>query len=127
MSITHVGLVSIHCRDLERAIGFYTTTLGFTKTTDAPMGPGSRWVEVTPPGGNTRLTLLHGADNPGWQPEKIGEGMSTTFEVTDFEATCKGLTAQGVKFRAPPKKEFWGWWAEIVDSEGNALGLHGDA
>ena len=127
MPVTHVGLVSIHVRDLDRAIAFYTEKLGFAKTTDAPMGPGARWVEVTPPGGNTRLTLLFGEANPAWEPDRIGKGIATTFEVTDFEATCTALVASGVKFRSEPKKQFYGWWAEIVDSEGNVLGLHGEA
>lgn len=127
MAISHVGLVSIHCHDLERAIAFYTQSLGMQKTTDAPMGPGVRWIEVTPPGGNTRLTLLHGKGNPGWQPEKIGEGMATTFEVEGFEATCADLKGKGVQFRAEPKQQPWGWWAEILDSEGNVLGLHAGA
>jgi len=126
MSISHVGLVSIHVRDLDAAIDFYTQKLGFQKTTDAPMGPGMRWVEVTPPGAQTRLTLLS-EGNPAFEADRIGKNIATTFEVTDFEATCAELSGRGVRFRKEPKKEFFGWWAEILDPDGNALGLHAEA
>jgi lactoylglutathione lyase len=126
MPVSHVGLVSIHVRDLDEAIGFYTNKLGFQRTTDAPMGPGARWVEVTPPGAQTRLTLLaHG--NPAFEKERLGKNIATTFEVTDFEATCAEFQARGVRFRKEPKKEFFGWWAEVLDSDGNVFGLHADA
>ena len=49
MPVSHVAFIGIHVLDLDRAIRFYTEQLGFAKTTDAPMGPGARWVELTPP------------------------------------------------------------------------------
>jgi predicted enzyme related to lactoylglutathione lyase len=85
-----------------------------------------RWVEITPPGGNTRLTLLFGEQSPAWEPDRIGKTIATTFEVSDFESTCATLKNAGVAFKKEPKKEFYGWWAEINDSEGNVLGLHGE-
>lgn len=126
MPITHVGIVSIHVRDLDAAIDFYTQKLGFQKTTDAPMGPGMRWVEVTPPGAQTRLTLIT-EGSPAFEADRIGKSIATTFEVTDFEATCAALQAAGVRFRNEPKKELFGWWAEILDADGNVLGLHAEA
>lgn len=122
--ISHVGIVSINVRSQDAAVDFYTNKLGFEKTTDAPMGPGARWVEVTPPGGNTRLTLI-GEGTPAFEPDRIGKNISCTFEVNDFEATCAELKRRGVKFEVEPKKEFFGWWAEILDQDGNILGLHG--
>jgi catechol 2,3-dioxygenase-like lactoylglutathione lyase family enzyme len=120
--ISHVGIVSVNVRDLDAAIAFYTEKLGFEKTTDAPMGPDARWVEVAPVGAQTRLSLI-AAGNPAYEPERIGT-MVSTFEVNGFEATCEALKAQGVEFRREPKQEFFGWWAEILDADGNILGLH---
>jgi predicted enzyme related to lactoylglutathione lyase len=125
MSISHVALVSIHVRDLDGAIDFYTQKLGFQKTHDAPMGPGARWVELTLPGAQTRLTLL-AKGNPAFEEDRIGKSIATSFEVTDFEATCAELQGRGVRFRQEPKKEFFGFWAEILDPDGNVLGLHAD-
>lgn len=125
MPISHVGIVSIHVRDLDKAIDFYTKKLGFQKTADAAMGPGARWVEVTPPGAQTRLALL-AQGNPAFEEERIGKSIATTFEVNDFEATCTELQGRGVHFRKEPEKAFFGWWAEVLDPDGNVLGLHAD-
>ena len=125
--ISHVGLISINVRNQDEAIAFYTTKLGFEKTTDAPMGPDARWVEVTPPGAQTRISLIAGEGNPAWEPERIGKTIACTFEVNDFEATCSELARRGVTFREEPRKEFFGWWAEILDQDGNVLGLHAPA
>jgi predicted enzyme related to lactoylglutathione lyase len=126
MPISHVGFISINVHDLDRAIRFYTEHLGFAKTTDAQMGPGARWVELTPPGGNTRVTLLS-EGNPAFERDRIGKGIAAPLEVSDFEATCAALEKKGVRFKSAPKRQPWGWWAEVLDSEDNVLGLHGDA
>ncbi len=125
--ISHVGFISIHVNDLDRAIEFYVNQLGFAKTTDAQMGPGARWVELTPPGGKTRVTLIS-RGNPAWMPELIGKGIAAPFEVAgDFEKVCADLEARGVRFNKAPKQEFYGWWAEILDADDNILGLHAGA
>ena len=45
-------------RDQDRALDFYVGTLGFVLVTDQPMGPGTRWIEVRPPKGETGLALF---------------------------------------------------------------------
>jgi len=49
--VTRLGRVLVPVADQDEAIAFYTHVLGFTLTADVPFGQGSRWVEVTPPGG----------------------------------------------------------------------------
>jgi predicted enzyme related to lactoylglutathione lyase len=122
--ISHVGFIAINVRDLDRSIAFYAEKLGLTKTTDNTMGP-MRWVELTPPGAQTRVVLL-GEGNPAFEPDRIGKGIAAPFEVNDFDATCAALKARGVEFRVEPQKQPWGCWAEIVDVDGNVLGLHAD-
>jgi predicted enzyme related to lactoylglutathione lyase len=120
--ISHVAFVAVHVRDVEAAIAFYTEKLGFAKTTDAHMGP-MRWVELTPPGNTTRVTLLS-EGNPAFEADRVGHGIAATFEVNDMAATCQELERRGVKFKEAPAQEPWGWWAEILDADGNVLGLH---
>jgi lactoylglutathione lyase len=55
--LTTLGRVLVPVTDQDAAIAFYTQVLGFTLTADAPFGEGSRWVEVTPPGGGTSVAL----------------------------------------------------------------------
>jgi predicted enzyme related to lactoylglutathione lyase len=124
--ITHVGIVSINVTDQDRALKFYVDQLGFEKTTDAPMGPDARWVEVAPKGAQTRLSLI-APGNPAYEADRIGKNIACTFELDGFEETCKQLKERGVPFKEEPSKEFWGWWAEVKDPDGNVLGLHAHA
>lgn len=123
--ISHVGFIAINVRDVEKAIAFYGDMLGFKKTTDSTMGP-MRWVEFTPPGNSTRVTLLS-EGNPAFEPARIGAMIAATFEVNGFEETCADLKQRGVVFDVEPRQEPWGWWAEILDPDGNTLGLHAEA
>ncbi len=51
--------------------------LGFTLTADVPFGPGSRWVEVTPPGGGAAVALV--PPQGGYQPGRMtGISLSST-------------------------------------------------
>jgi catechol 2,3-dioxygenase-like lactoylglutathione lyase family enzyme len=56
--ITQLGRVLVPVADQDEAIAFYTKTLGCTLTADVPFGEGSRWVEVTPPGGGAAIALV---------------------------------------------------------------------
>src|SRR6187551_1676001 len=46
--ITRLSHVSIFVLDQDSAYTFYVNTLGFNVHTDAPMGPGMRWLTVCP-------------------------------------------------------------------------------
>ena len=52
----YVSVVTLMVSDVDRAIDFYTKTLGWEKTMDAPMGE-DRWVTVAPKGEKTMFTL----------------------------------------------------------------------
>jgi catechol 2,3-dioxygenase-like lactoylglutathione lyase family enzyme len=58
LAITHIGTVIVPVADQDEALAFYTDTLGFEVRLDAPFGPGGRWIEVAPPGGQTSLALV---------------------------------------------------------------------
>src|SRR3984885_1101545 len=47
--ITKLTHTCVYVLDQERAYDFYVNKLGFMVHTDAPMGPGARWLTVTPP------------------------------------------------------------------------------
>ena len=47
--ITKLNHVSIFVLDQDSAYDFYVNKLGFNVHTDAPMGPGMRWLTVTSP------------------------------------------------------------------------------
>jgi catechol 2,3-dioxygenase-like lactoylglutathione lyase family enzyme len=56
--ITAVGTVCIPVSDQDRALAFYTETLGFEKRADVPFGDGYRWVEVAPAGAATTIAIV---------------------------------------------------------------------
>src|SRR4029079_4885830 len=55
--ISGVRTVGIPVADQERALAFYTGTLGLEKRLDVPFGQG-RWLEVAPAGAATSVALV---------------------------------------------------------------------
>jgi predicted enzyme related to lactoylglutathione lyase len=114
-----VRSVGIYVGDQDRAKAFFTDTLGFELLGDTPMGEGARWIEVAPPDRNVILVLY----TPDEQKDRIGTFSNVLFSCDDIQQTHAELTAKGVEFRAPPSREYWGWWAEFKDPDGNIYGL----
>jgi predicted enzyme related to lactoylglutathione lyase len=117
--IRKMKFTSIPVRDQDRALAFYVSTLGFTLQTDQPMGPGQRWIEIRPPKGETGLALF----TPPGQEDRIGTFTGISMECDDVQKTYEELSAKGVEFAKPPKKEPWGVSAILKDSEGNQIVL----
>lgn len=117
--IRSVRSASIYVGDQDRAKQFFTETLGFELLGDTPMGETERWIEVAPPDGNVILVLYTTED----QKDRVGTFSNVLFSCDDIQQTYTELTAKGVEFAAPPSKEFWGWWAEFKDPDGNTYGL----
>jgi predicted enzyme related to lactoylglutathione lyase len=117
--IREIKFSSIPVRDQDRALQFYTTTLGFTLLTDQPMGPGQRWIEVRPPKGDAGVALF----TPPGQEDRVGTFTGISMECDDVQKTYEDLRAKGVEFAKPPKAESWGVAAIMKDSEGNQIVL----
>lgn len=120
----HISVVSLNVADLDRAIDFYTKSLGWEKTMDAPMQDenNSRWVTVAPKDAQTAISLIKGFG--GWGPERVGGDSGIVVEVDDVFKAHEQFRKSGVQFETEPSVEFFGGWARFKDSEGNILGLH---
>jgi catechol 2,3-dioxygenase-like lactoylglutathione lyase family enzyme len=116
--IKSVSLVSIPVRDQSQALEFYTKKLGFQILTDQPFGA-QRWIELRVPGSETKLALF----TPPGQESRIGTFSNIAFFTDDMENTYQTLTARGVEFEKPPKKESWGTSAVFKDMDGNTFAL----
>ena len=57
LNISKVGRVVVTVADTDRALDFYSGTLGFEKVVDVAMGPDMRWVEVKVADGETTIAL----------------------------------------------------------------------
>ena len=131
--ITKMNHVSIFVLDQESAYNFYVNKLGFSVHTDAPMGPGKRWLTVTPPEQpDVEISLM--AIDEGMMfkkdaAEKMRELVKAgtfgfgVFECNDLRATYEELSGKGVEFTKPPTEEFYGYEALFKDDSGNWFSL----
>jgi catechol 2,3-dioxygenase-like lactoylglutathione lyase family enzyme len=89
--VTAVRTVGIPVADQDRALAFYTGTLGLETRLDGEFAPGQRWIEVGPRGGEASLALVKAtAEAPA--------GIDTRIRLTtdDAAAAHAGLVASGV-------------------------------
>ncbi|WP_374565045.1 VOC family protein [Ideonella sp.] len=102
-----IKLTSLMVDDQDKALAFYTDTLGFEKKHDIPMGP-FRWLTVTSPEGadGVELVLEPMAFAPArdYQRALFEAGIpATAFISSDIAAEFARLTAKGVRFRGEPQ------------------------
>lgn len=117
--IKGIKFASVPVRDQDRALGFYTGSLGFRVVTDQPFDDGQRWIELGIPGAETRLVLF----TPDGHEDRIGTQSNVTFMADDVEQTYEELTARGVEFEGPPESMPWGTYAIFADPDGNRFVL----
>ncbi|HEX2780486.1 MAG TPA: VOC family protein [Gemmatimonadaceae bacterium] len=120
-----IALVAVVVRDYDEAIAFYTGPLGFRLVEDTPVAPGKRWVVVAPEGSGTSLLLARAANAE--QERRIGDqtgGRVFLFlDTDDFQRDYARMTAAGVRFIEPPRKESYGMVAVFLDLYGNRWDL----
>jgi catechol 2,3-dioxygenase-like lactoylglutathione lyase family enzyme len=131
--INKLSHVSIFVLNQESAYDFYVNKLGFKVHTDAPMGPDTRWLTVTPPDQpELELTLIQIGPGMMFNEEtsatmrdlvQRGTFGFAVFECVDIYATYEELRAKGVEFKKPPTKEFYGIEALFSDDSGNWFSL----
>lgn len=118
-----LSTVCIFVEDQDRAKAFYRDKLGFEVRADDPLFPGSeqRWLAVAPPGNEVDVILYRIDAN--WEHYRgvLGRAQAVTFEVDDIQAAYDELRARGVDFRGEPRRQHWGAFATLIDSEGNEL------
>lgn len=131
--ITKVTHMCIYVLNQESAYDFYVNKLGFKVHTDAPMGPGARWLTVCPPEQpELEITLFAVVEGPVFTKETVstmtdlirkGTFGPGVFTCKDLQATYEELKVKGVVFKKPPTKEFYGFEALFVDDSGNWFSL----
>ncbi len=117
--IKRIKFLGIPVKDQDRALAFYTEKLGFRIMTDQQMSDTQRWIELSIPGAQTGVVLF----TPEGHEDRIGSFVNTSWEVDDVDKTYAELSAKGVEFTGPPKKETWGTFLMMKDSEGNQIVL----
>jgi predicted enzyme related to lactoylglutathione lyase len=118
MAIANVSVVSVPVSDQDRAKEFYVEKLGFDLTREDDSIPGIRWIQVTPKGGSTSLTLVTWFDT---MPAGSLQGLVAVCD--DLERECEELRTRGVTVERPLERQPWGFEAVIRDPDGNRLVL----
>jgi catechol 2,3-dioxygenase-like lactoylglutathione lyase family enzyme len=87
-TITDIGTVGIPVGDQDKALQFFTETLGFAKQMDVQM-PAMRWLTVAPAGARVSVALISGP-TPG-----VDTGIR--FLAPDAEAEHTAMKDRGVE------------------------------
>jgi catechol 2,3-dioxygenase-like lactoylglutathione lyase family enzyme len=129
--ITHLQMITIYVRDLERALEFYRDTLGFVKLAEYDDGQGERLIWVIPQAARTndlatQIALYAPADTAD---QRIGATSGLVFTAADIETTYHELKQRGVHFvkeliRHPYGQGTGDQEAQFVDPDGNLFLLH---
>jgi predicted enzyme related to lactoylglutathione lyase len=118
-------VTSIFVQDQDKALEFYSETLGFVKKQDVPAGE-FRWITLVSPDDQDGTELLlepnvHPAAKE-YQKKIFDEGIpATMFGVTDVHKEYKRLMEQGVKFTMEPTEMSEVILAVFDDTCGNLI------
>ncbi|MDP4095358.1 VOC family protein [Paenibacillus sp. P96] len=101
-------VTSIFVQDQDKALKFYTETLGFVKKHDVPVGE-FRWITLVSPNEPEGIELLLEPNNHPAAKEyqkKIFDGgyPATMFGVADIHKEYQRLLENGVNFTTEPTK-----------------------
>jgi len=123
-----ITLTSVLVDDQEKALAFYTDTLGFEKKEDIPLGQ-HRWLTVVSPANRDGVELVLEPDgHPAAKPFKLAlveDGIPfTSFEVEDVEAEHERLRERSVRFTQEPTDMGAVTTAVFDDTCGNLIQIH---
>ena len=117
-----ISQVVLEVEDKERAKRFWTQTLGFELTQDAPYGQ-ERWLEVRTPDKAVTVVLdLRQGPRPTPRDPNLPTS-NVVFYADDLQQTHKELADRGVQFPVAPVQQPFGWWSVFEDPDGNRFAL----
>ncbi len=92
ISITQLRTVGVPVTDQDRALAFYTGSLGFEKRIDVSVGADLRWIEIAPSGSDGASIALIRAT------EGVPAGVETGIRLMtpDADRTHAGMLAAGI-------------------------------
>lgn len=119
--IEGVHKVVVEVDDQDRALGFWTQTVGFQVDRDTAYGD-ERWLEVRTRDQAVTLILdLRRGERPT-APDELPTS-NVFLYCDDLPGTYDDLRTRGVSFPQPPVEQSWGWWSIFEDQDGNRFAL----
>lgn len=119
MALKYINFITIPVADQDRALAFYRDTLGFQVQVDAPYQEGWRWIFLTLPNSQARLTFGKTSE---FKVDPAQPALSLVADDVDAEAAR--LQAASVTIDQGPGDAPWApgvRWLLIRDSEGNLI------
>ena len=110
---------AVYVSDQRASEDFWKNRVGFEVITRRELGNGLYWLEVAPPGAQSRLVLYPRSLMKDWNERKP----SIVFECDDVDQTYGELKRRGVEVGGPPVSMQWGKFASFKDLDGNEFGL----
>lgn len=111
--------VRVFVTDWERAVRFYTETLGIPV---AFRSDADGWLQLATGEGQLALERVEPGDAESMA--LVGRYLGASLRVDDVEAAYDQLSARGVAFVEPPERQPWGGvLAHLRDPDGNVLTL----
>ncbi|WP_310963011.1 glyoxalase superfamily protein [Nocardioides terrisoli] len=107
-------LVILPVADVDRAVAFYGTTLGWSVDHDQTVSDEVRFVQVTPPGSAASIAFGRGLTSA--EPGSVS-GLQVV--VADADAAHDDLAGRGVTVE-PVEELPWGRFVHFTDPDGNA-------
>jgi lactoylglutathione lyase len=112
--IKHIATQAVYVSDQAVAEDFWTNKVGFEVRAKQQMAPSFYWLEVAPPGAETRIVLFPRAMMPDWEVK----APSIMFECDDVDATYENLKRNGVEMASEPNQMPYGRFASFKDPDG---------
>lgn len=113
--------VRVFVTDWERALRFYTETLGIPV---AFRSDELGWAQLAT--GEGQLALERTAPDDDEAQDLVGRFVGVSLEVADIDATYQTLVGRGVSFLGPPAQQPWGGvLAHLRDPDENVVTLFG--
>jgi predicted enzyme related to lactoylglutathione lyase len=122
-----IKLTSVYVDDQEKALRFYTDTLGFSKKSDFSNGP-YRWLTVASPedpdGTELQLALNSNPAAKAYQQALFQQNQpAVMFFTDDVQADYERIKARGADFTMPPTDVTASMIAVLKDTCGNLIQL----
>ncbi len=118
-----VAYVTLFVNDHDKALDFYTKTLGFQKRADNPTPEGTRFLTVGLEGDPLQLVLWPGARGKAKEAPGRVPG-ACIIETADCRKAFEILESRGARFEAPGVVELpFALSATLHDPDGNRIML----
>src|ERR1700751_2580415 len=120
-----IKVTSVYVDDQDKALRFYTETLGFTKKNDFTNGP-YRWLTVVSPedpdGTELQLALNSNPAAKAYQQALFQQSQpAAMFFTDDLQADHERMKASGAEFTMPPTDVTASKIAMVNDTCGNRI------